>query len=181
LYCREHNLEVLDADPNYIAKDLPDSFDARTNWANCTVISKIRDQSACGSCWAFGSTESFEDRRCIATGEDIEFSTADTGGCSGFGDGCGGGDPTSALQWMVSKGVVTGGDFDDKSKGTGCSPYNFQPCAHHVPASAKYPTCPTKEYKLTCAKSCTDSTYKKAYAADKTKVEMMPFPLFPLH
>jgi cathepsin B len=31
------------------AKDIPDSFDARTQWSNCTVISKVRDQSSCGS------------------------------------------------------------------------------------------------------------------------------------
>merc|ERR1712139_683221 len=61
--------------------DIPDSFDARTQWSNCTVIAKIRDQSSCGSCWAFGSTESFEDRRCVATGEDREFATEDTTAC----------------------------------------------------------------------------------------------------
>ena len=26
-------------------EDIPDSFDARTAWSNCTVISKVRDQS----------------------------------------------------------------------------------------------------------------------------------------
>lgn len=34
-----------------------------------------------GSCWAFGSTEAFEDRRCIATKVDQEFSVMDTAGC----------------------------------------------------------------------------------------------------
>jgi len=63
------------------AGTLPSDYDARTAHPNCTVISKIRDQSACGSCWAFGSTESFEDRRCIATGVDTMFSTEDTAGC----------------------------------------------------------------------------------------------------
>ena len=30
-------------------QDIPTSFDARTQWSNCTVISKVRDQSSCGS------------------------------------------------------------------------------------------------------------------------------------
>ena len=102
------------------AGTIPDAFDARTAHPNCSVIAKIRDQSACGSCWAFGSTESFEDRRCIATGVDRMFSTEDTAGCCkglfcGFSMGCNGGQPSAALKWMALEGVVTGmGFFDDK-------------------------------------------------------------------
>ncbi len=32
-------------------KDIPDSFDARTQWPDCPSISDIRDQGSCGSCW----------------------------------------------------------------------------------------------------------------------------------
>lgn len=46
---------------------LPDSFDPKTKWPQCTVIQKVRNQAGCGSCWAFGATESFEGRRCAAT------------------------------------------------------------------------------------------------------------------
>jgi hypothetical protein len=43
---------------------LPAAFDVRTNfpWAS-NITSVVRDQSACGSCWAFGSTEAFVSRR----------------------------------------------------------------------------------------------------------------------
>lgn len=33
------------------AKDLPDNFDARTQWANCPSVREVRDQGSCGSCW----------------------------------------------------------------------------------------------------------------------------------
>ena len=142
-------------EPEAFNGEIPESFDARAQWPNCSVIGRIRDQSACGSCLAFGSTEAFEDRHCIATGKDVVFSVEDTGGCAAeFGDGCSGGDPIDALQWMVSNGVVTGGDYADIGKGTGCSPYKFAPCAHHVHATAKYPKCPEKEYYLPCNHKC---------------------------
>lgn len=32
-------------------EDLPENFDARTNWDKCPTIGEIRDQGSCGSCW----------------------------------------------------------------------------------------------------------------------------------
>jgi cathepsin B len=46
-------------------EDVPDEFDARKQWPNCPTISEIRDQSNCGSCWAFGAVEAMSDRICI--------------------------------------------------------------------------------------------------------------------
>lgn len=153
---------------------IPSDFDARTNWPKCSIISKIRDQSACGSCWAFGSTEAFEDSRCAMTGEDKEFSTEDTAGCCsglacGMSQGCNGGQPSAALSWMTKTGVVSGGDYPDAQNATGgCKAYALAPCAHHVPPSPQYPACPTKEYSIKCSKVC-DSGSNVTYADDKTK------------
>ena len=121
-------------------RELDDGFDVRTAFPNCTVLAKVRDQSACGSCWAFGSTETFEGRKCIAQGQDIEYSADDTAGCATYaqennplsrsilcgrmrvnrsaGMGCDGGQPDSALEWISSTGVVTGGDYVDVGTGT---------------------------------------------------------------
>jgi hypothetical protein len=46
-------------------KDLvpPAEFDSRTAWPGCPSISHIRDQSTCGSCWAFGAVEAMSDRK----------------------------------------------------------------------------------------------------------------------
>lgn len=34
-----------------VPNDLPESFDARTQWPYCPTIREIRDQGSCGSCW----------------------------------------------------------------------------------------------------------------------------------
>merc|ERR1739848_915999 len=49
--------------------ELPAEFDWRTNSraAGCPSLKEIRDQSNCGSCWAFGSVEAMTDRICIAS------------------------------------------------------------------------------------------------------------------
>jgi len=145
---------------------LPSSFDAASHWPQCTVIANVRDQSTCGSCWAFASTESFEGRRCIATGEDIHFSTEDTAFCQplfGAGHGCNGGN--SAWSFFTKQGVVTGGNYGDTS---GCLPYSFAPCAHHVPATADYPECDASESSSPrCSSSCSVRSYPVSYKNDK--------------
>eukprot|EP00487_Bulimina_marginata_P012460 TRINITY_DN8751_c0_g1_i1.p1 TRINITY_DN8751_c0_g1~~TRINITY_DN8751_c0_g1_i1.p1 ORF type:complete len:217 (-),score=-1.87 TRINITY_DN8751_c0_g1_i1:54-704(-) len=78
---------------------LPTDFSTIKQWAYCAdTTGHIRDQSSCGSCWAFGSTEAFNDRLCISnvTGSDafaqllsVEDTTACCSGVScGFSNGC---------------------------------------------------------------------------------------------
>lgn len=55
------------AKSRFLDIELPTQFDARTNWPDCTSIRTIRDQSSCGSCWAFGAVEAMSDRICIAS------------------------------------------------------------------------------------------------------------------
>jgi len=152
--------EVVDFEVNM---DVPESFDSAENWPMCSVIANVRDQSSCGSCWAFGSVSSFESRACITTGKDIKYSPEDTAFCQGIfgaGNGCSGGN--SAWGYFKNKGVVSGGDYTDLGTGKYCSAYSLAPCAHHVPATEKYPACPSSEYSNPkCPKTCED-----AYAGD---------------
>jgi cathepsin B len=131
---------------------LPDSFDARDKWPQCaSVIGHIRDQSSCGSCWAFAAVEAMSDRNCIAHGNTtahVEVSAQDMNSCCGLtcGNGCNGGYPSGAWSYWVRDGVVS----------HDCSPYSLPSCDHHVPNSNN--PCPSTEYKTpACEKSCKDT------------------------
>lgn len=148
--------------------ELPDNFDSRAQWgANCPSLHHIRNQAACGSCWAHGSTESYNDRLCIATGKKELLSTEHTTSCCGFfpcmSMGCNGGHPGLAWRWLVKGGVVTGGDYGDSSlnpiNGGGCWPYQVDPKSHSEGATPA------------CRSSCLNSDYETKYQSfDKDKV-----------
>jgi len=169
-------LEEKTADTLWATVDaIPASFDVRTQWPKCANVSgNIRDQSDCGSCWAFGSTEAFNDRRCIAMGDTTLLSPTDTVSNCGFfrcqSMGCNGGQPGRAWHWFTTQGVVTGGNYDDIGKGDTCAPYPLHPCAHHVNATKTYPECPSKEYPTPeIGSSCSEKSYAKSYRSDKKK------------
>jgi cathepsin B len=147
-----------------------DAIDWRAKAPQCASLATVRDQSACGSCWAFASTEVFGDRRCIATGKDVEFSAQDTAGCCtgfscGMSHGCKGGQPSAALGWLAKNGVVTGGDYGDIGGGKSCQPYLLAPCAHHTTGS-KYQPCGAP-LEIHCNATCSEPGYAVAYADDK--------------
>mmetsp|Transcript_12437 Transcript_12437/g.31219 ORF Transcript_12437/g.31219 Transcript_12437/m.31219 type:complete len:351 (-) Transcript_12437:95-1147(-) len=155
---------------------VPESFDVRTAWPECAAITgRVRDQSNCGSCWAFGSTEAFNDRSCIKTGDAVTvLSAEDTlACCSGlhcqFSMGCNGGQPAGAWKWFTKTGVSTGGDYADVGTGNSCKPYTLESCAHHVDPPAGMKSCTElPEYDTPkCTSTCSEAAYGTAYSKDK--------------
>jgi len=158
---------------DFQSNEIPKEFDAREAFPDCAeVIGNIRDQADCGSCWAFASTEAYNDRRCIATGDKTLLSPDDTVACCagfacGMSMGCNGGQPGAAWNWFTKTGVVTGGDYESIGKGETCLPYELKPCAHHV-ESSKYEPCPSGEESTPkCKRTCSEEKYTKSYKDDK--------------
>ncbi|VDO34208.1 unnamed protein product [Haemonchus placei] len=62
-----HNRKPIVEDVNDDGDDIPESFDARTHWPNCSSLTHIRDQANCASCWAVSTASALSDRICIAS------------------------------------------------------------------------------------------------------------------
>uniref|UniRef100_A0A1I8I7B0 Cathepsin B-like cysteine proteinase n=1 Tax=Macrostomum lignano TaxID=282301 RepID=A0A1I8I7B0_9PLAT len=145
--------------------DLPTEFDARTQWPKCPTIQEVRDQSNCGSCWAFGAVEAMSDRHCIHSGGKVQvhLSAEDLLACCGFscGMGCNGGFLESAWQYWKKSGIVTGGQYGTKQ---GCQPYSLPHCDHHT--TGKYQPCSGDSKTPKCKRDCI-SGYNMTYNNDK--------------
>ena len=110
--------------------DLPENFDLREAFPNCESIKEIRDQSNCGSCWAFGAAEAMSDRLCIHSNSTIQTRVSAihlVSCCSDCGNGCNGGWPIAAFEFWETFGIPSGGLYNTTDT---CKPYPFPPCKH---------------------------------------------------
>jgi cathepsin B len=166
---REETLTIPLADSRLLPLSIPDSFDARAQWGKlCPTIGTIEDQSECGSCWAFGMTEAAQDRICIHSEGKLrpQLSVNDVMTCCVLcGFGCNGGYSYFAWRYWVKQGIVTGSNYTAK---TGCQPYHFPPCEHHVsPPHPHFKPCPSTGYPTPpCYHGC-HKGYAKTYKEDK--------------
>ncbi|KAF3794395.1 Cathepsin B [Nymphaea thermarum] len=98
---------------------LPQHFDARTAWPQCSTIGRIL-------------VESLSDRFCVHFNVNISLSVNDLLSCCGFlcGEGCDGGYPISAWRYFVHHGVVT----------EECDPYFDDTGCKHPGCEPAYPT-----------------------------------------
>jgi len=156
---------VLPVKAKVEVKDVPAAYDTRQVWGStCPSTVEIRDQSACGSCWAFGAVESMTDRICILSNgtQQTHISAQDlVTCCHTCGSGCNGGYPAAAWQAWKHTGIVTGGNYDSHQ---GCQPYSLPICDHHV--TGQYQPCPAEGPTPACEKSC-ESGYSTQYPQDK--------------
>lgn len=67
-------------------EDLPQSVD----WRDAGVITPVKDQGHCGSCWAFSTTETLEAHVAISTGLLFSLSPQQVASCTDNVDQCGG-------------------------------------------------------------------------------------------
>jgi C1A family cysteine protease len=106
--------------PQHVVNSVPAND---IDWRNSGVVSHVKDQGGCGSCWAFSTTGSIESARAIAGWGMYTFSEQQLVDCSwSYGNmGCGGGWYYWAWSYMQSNPLQFDWDYPYFSGQTGNS------------------------------------------------------------
>jgi cathepsin L len=145
VYLSRKNDAHVEAAPLKGNVNLPSSVD----WRVKGVVSPVKDQGKCGSCWSFAAAETVESIYAIATGQLVELSeqqildcTANPKHCGGTG-GCHGATAELAFDTAVKSGLATEWTYPYVSysgKDFTCNP-SITPYA----TVSKYVTLPTNQ------------------------------------
>jgi len=98
-YLRTHhdNINIL------TTKVVPPKID----WREKGVVTNVKNQGECGSCWAFSATEAIESEYSLKRNQLYNLSEQELVDCSGYlgNQGCDGGSMASAFQYVIQNGL----------------------------------------------------------------------------
>ncbi|CAE7199726.1 cpl-1 [Symbiodinium sp. KB8] len=112
----------LDAE---VHKPNPAAFD----WRSTGVVTPVKDQGGCGSCWAFSATETVESHYAIASGKLLTLApqtyvdcVENPDDCGGTG-GCEGATMELAFNLTISKGIALESSLPYEGRDASCPSY----------------------------------------------------------
>lgn len=100
-------------DQKYSTERLIPPFTDENNvdWRDWDVVTPIRDQGGCGSCWAFSVVSLVESHYAIKYGPLYEFSEQQLVDCDKQQYGCNGGWPTISMDYLAYKGTINRNEY----------------------------------------------------------------------
>jgi len=75
------------------------------DWRTKGVVTPVKNQGQCGSCWAFSTVEEIESDWILAGNAMVELSPEQIVDCDTVDQGCNGGDTTTAYQYVEKAGL----------------------------------------------------------------------------
>ena len=116
---------------------------ASVDWRDHNVVSAVKNQGQCGSCWAFSATEQIESCNALSTGKNVEtLAPQQIVSCDTGDGGCNGGFPSGGYEYVMQAGGLelekdypyTSGSYGD----SGSCTFDKSKIAVKAPASWKY-------------------------------------------
>lgn len=92
---------------------------AKQNPDNVVAVTPVKNQAACGACWAFTTAAAVEGAVAVTTKVLNELSNQELIDCVTQNEGCNGGDFDYAFQFVAKRGLVSSSDYKfTQSQGT---------------------------------------------------------------
>jgi len=116
-YVRKHRRGLLGVE--HVSQTQKDSAPDALDWVAKGATTAVKDQGSCGDCWAFATAEGIESAVYMADGKLVGLSEQQLTACVTECSGCGGGDPTPALNYVKTNGIDSQADYSDSSPESG--------------------------------------------------------------
>ena len=106
---------------------IPSSMD----WRAGGLVTNVKDQGQCGSCWAFSTTGTLEGQHAKTSGSLVSLSEQNLVDCSSQNEGCDGGWPTLAMEYIKKNGIDSESSYQYDGNDESCA-YNRSNVASYL-------------------------------------------------